>query len=110
MGTELHEVRLGPVILGLAAYQNTADVWYEALYASREDLKADRPIGRRRCERHPTMANRHPVHALVMAEVQDSWGDGPIKMLYCPTCKCMAAPPHDGYTYLDYPKEWLPSP
>jgi hypothetical protein len=110
VSTELHEVRLGPAILGLVPYQNTADVWYEAVYLTRDDFRAQRPIGRSRCELHPTMANRHPTHRLVMAEVHDAWGGGPSEMLYCPTCKCMVAPPHDGYVYLDYPKGWLPQP
>lgn len=111
MGYELHELKVDGVTVGYVPFQNTADVWSEALVADRDGLKSGRLLGEMHCTNPPYAANRHDPHELVWADLYDQWderNERPMRWLYCPTCRCAISPPHDGYVYADdYPAEWV---
>jgi hypothetical protein len=101
---ERHKVKRSGATIGWVGYETASDIWHEAVWPAREAI--DRG-SHRRCAAPPDVDGSEP-HVLQLVSVTDHFdlGDyGPF--LYCPTCLALITPPHDGYTYLDYPTEWI---
>lgn len=110
--TEVHEVRVAGIVVGVAGYHTVSDILGEEIYATRDDLHAgyDKRSGEAHCVRPPYGENPHPMVWADLHELRGGVADesNPSRYLYCSFCRCLVTPPHDGYAYGDYPAEWLP--
>ena len=98
---ERHPVTRNGVIIGYVGYTTVTDVWFPFV----EEDPNEAVLGAYRCCTHPPDVDGTP-HKFQMVKVTDpyytSW-----PFIYCPTCRCLIQPPHDGYAYDEYPAEWL---
>ncbi len=104
MTTSIHRVIVDGVEVGLVAHQDAAGVWYEGVEPTREEAVGSR----RHCTAPPDVDGKAP-HRLAWADVHELRSAlGPYRLLFCPTCRTLITPPHDGYDYAaDYPSAWL---
>jgi hypothetical protein len=103
MGFERHRVTVNGEVVGWVGYSSTSDTWCHSVVPTIEECSRRAPWVD--CT-HPPDVDGEP-HAHVMAAVDHEAFGLHCELLYCPTCRAIIPPPHDGYVYLDYPAEWL---
>lgn len=89
--------------IGFVHYETASDTWSEAIYEDVAAYLERRKLGEWSCARPPTMEDPHPLLWVMLSRNGEI-----VKMLYCDVCRCVVAPPFDGYAYDDYPEAWKP--
>ncbi len=106
MGREVHEVRVGGALIGHTAYCATSDMWLCAVEATPAEVMPTSAGLTRYCEARPRRGDERLGHTAVWASVSDMWSSEAQALLYCPACRSLIPPPHDGDDYEAYPAAW----